>query len=92
MIPVFCDVNLLFSLWLLSYVAIYRFPMSTHLTLATGLNAGTPFTRLSTSQLSMTNVRKHVVDPYTCRQIIVNIRTKSVEGLALPFLANWLFG
>ncbi|PVF94159.1 PQ-loop-domain-containing protein [Serendipita vermifera] len=25
-------------------------------------------------------------------QVIVNIRTKSVEGLALPFLANWLFG
>src|SRR5260370_40299075 len=27
-----------------------------------------------------------------CRQVIVNIRTQSVEGLALPFLANWLFG
>ena len=26
------------------------------------------------------------------RQVIVNIRTQSVEGLALPFLANWLFG
>jgi hypothetical protein len=24
--------------------------------------------------------------------VIVNLRTKSVEGLALPFLANWLFG
>jgi len=27
-----------------------------------------------------------------CRQVIVNIQTQSVEGLALPFLANWLFG
>ena len=26
------------------------------------------------------------------RQLLVNIKNQSVEGLALPFLANWLFG
>ncbi|KAG8768829.1 hypothetical protein FRC15_004943 [Serendipita sp. 397] len=25
-------------------------------------------------------------------QVIVNFQTQSVEGLALPFLANWLLG
>jgi hypothetical protein len=27
-----------------------------------------------------------------CRQVIENYKRQSVEGLALPFLANWLFG
>jgi hypothetical protein len=38
------------------------------------------------------DIRAHMLWSRVNSQVVENYRRKSVEGLALPFLANWLFG
>jgi hypothetical protein len=40
----------------------------------------------------MHNVLEHLAFNHPFSQVIENIRRQSCEGLALPFLANWLLG